>query len=95
MLKILLVLLVVGIGVWSLVSRLRGPRQDPASTVGKGKPADHLPVAMVACAQCGLHLPAADAVPEGPRLYCSDAHRRLGPAPTPPAETPPAHTPPE
>jgi hypothetical protein len=25
MLKILLVLLVVGIGVWSLVSRLRGP----------------------------------------------------------------------
>lgn len=90
MLKILLVLLVVGIGVWSLVSRLRGPRRDADSVAGKGKePASSLPVAMVACAHCGLHLPAADAVPEGAHLYCSDAHRRLGRAPTPPARTPP------
>jgi hypothetical protein len=36
MLKILLVLLVVGIGVWSLVSRLRGPQRDADSTVGGG-----------------------------------------------------------
>ena len=90
MLKILLVLLVVGIGVWSLVSRLRGPQRDADSTVGGGKePASNLPVAMVACAHCGLHLPAADAVPEGVLVYCSDAHRRLGPAPSPPAHTPP------
>ena len=91
MLKILLVLLVVGIGVWSLVSRLRGPRRDADSAAGSGTkpPAGHLPVATVACAHCGLHLPAADAVPEGARLYCSDAHRRLGPAQTPPAHTPP------
>lgn len=90
MLKILLVLLVVGIGVWSLVSRLRGPRRDADSAAARGKePAGNLPVAVVACAHCGLHLPAADAVPDGARLYCSDAHRRLGPAPTPPAHTPP------
>lgn len=90
MLKFLLVLLVVGIGVWSLVSRLRGPRRDADSPAGSGKaPASNLPVAMVACAHCGLHLPAADAVPDGARLYCSDAHRRLGPAPPPPAHTPP------
>jgi uncharacterized protein len=72
-----LVLLVVGIGVWSLVSRLRGPRKDqPAAR----EPSGPAPVQMVECAHCGLHLPAGDAVAEGSRLYCSDAHRRLGPA---------------
>lgn len=83
MLKLLVVLLVVGVGVWSLVSRLRGPRADrPAS----GRPADQAgaaPVQMVECAHCGLHLPAADALAEGSRLYCSDAHRRLGPVQPP------------
>lgn len=75
--KYLLVLLVVGIGVWALLARLRGPR-----TPGRGKtPPGNTPQAMVECAHCGLHLPAADALPEGSRLYCSDAHRRLGPAP--------------
>jgi uncharacterized protein len=34
---------------------------------------------MVECAHCGLHLPAADAVREGDKLYCGEAHRRLGP----------------
>jgi uncharacterized protein len=38
---------------------------------------------MVECANCGLHLPAGDALAEGSRLYCSDAHRRLGPAQPP------------
>lgn len=91
MLKFLLVLLVVGIGVWSLVSRLRGPgrgsRADQAGSDAKAgeKPAGQVPVAMVECAHCGLHLPVADAVPEGSRLYCSDAHRRLGPV-RPPQE---------
>jgi len=89
MLKFLLVLLVVGIGVWSLVSRLRGPGRggDRAGASGKPSetPAGQMPVVVVECAHCGLHLPAADAVPEGSRLYCSDAHRRLGPA-RPPQE---------
>ena len=84
MLKILLVLLVVGIGVWSLVSRLRGPVRGDAKAPPDRKPADVVPVTMVECARCGLHLPAADAVPEASRLYCSDAHRRLGPVQAPP-----------
>lgn len=87
MLKFLLVLLVVGIGVWSLVSRLRGPRNDrPVADRPADRPADAAgpaPVQMVECAHCGLHLPAADALTEGSRLYCSDAHRRLGPTPPP------------
>jgi uncharacterized protein len=83
MLKFLVVLLVVGVGVWSLLSRLRGPRDDQA---GRGRPtgrAGPAPQQMVECANCGLHLPAGDALAEGSRLYCSDAHRRLGPAQPP------------
>lgn len=84
--KYLLVLLVVGVGLWLFVKRLQGPA-PPASGEAKppGRPAAKSPVAMVECAHCGLHLPAADALPEGSRLYCCDAHRRLGPATRPPA----------
>ena len=85
--KYLLVLLVVGLGLWMLVSRLRGERakRPPVNPQnGKTVAQPKLPVEMVSCAHCGLHLPAADALPEGSRLYCSDGHRRLGPAPSPP-----------
>ena len=80
--KYLLVLLVVGFGLWSLVSRLRGNGLKRGSSADPTKPAT--PVAMVECAHCGLHLPATDAVSAGSRLYCSDAHRLLGPAVPPP-----------
>ena len=90
--KYLLVLLVVGFGLWTLISRLRGggvaKRRPDAKPAAQPDAKQGSPVAMVACAHCGLHLPAADALPAGQRLYCSDGHRRLGPAPgTPP--TPP------
>ena len=83
-LKYLLVLFVVGIGIWMVSKRLRGSRRDP---VRRQPPAAHLaPQAMLRCAHCGLHLPAADAL--GTRAsddslgYCSEAHRRLGPGPS-------------
>lgn len=81
--KFLLVLVVVGVGLWMLVSRLRkgaGPAEDAGGTLAKPPVG---PVEMVACAHCGLHLASGDAVAEGARLYCSDAHRRLGPGPAP------------
>ena len=79
--KFLLVLVVVGVGLWMLVSRLRGGAGS-SDKVGRadGKPPIG-PVVMVECAHCGLHLASGDAVAEGSRLYCSDAHRRLGPGP--------------
>ena len=79
--KYLLVLLVVGVGFWMLLSRLRGPgagRRDGASTTTTPPPTPG-PVVMVACAHCGLHLASADAVADGAQAYCTDAHRRLGP----------------
>jgi uncharacterized protein len=82
--KYLLVLLVVAFGLWSLFSRLRGPdRGTPGAAPRQSGAAK--PVEMVQCAHCGLHLAATDAVAEGSRLYCSDAHRRLGPVSKPPA----------
>ena len=81
--KYLVVLLVVGVGFWMLLSRLRGPGRAPrdgASTKPAATPTPKAgPVVMVACAHCGLHLASADAVADGTQAYCTDAHRRLGP----------------
>jgi len=48
--------------------------KDPTQRPPRPPPS---PAPMVACAHCGVHLPAADAVPapDG-RLYCSPAHVR-------------------
>ena len=77
--KYLLLLAVIAIGFWMLNKRLRGPASPPPAAGPAKKRASQAPAAMVACAHCGLHLPAADAVREGEHPYCSEAHRRLGP----------------
>jgi len=87
--KFLLVLLVVGVGLWMLTARLRGSRRDGDDPKPPRRPAAGKPQEMVECAHCGVHLPAADALAEGSRLYCSEAHRRLGAAPKSPTDTPP------
>lgn len=71
--KYVLVLLVVAIGVLLLAKRLRGSGVPPSGTRAQA------PQAMVECAHCGLHLPAADALLEGRNVFCSEGHRRLGP----------------
>lgn len=82
--KYLVVLLVVGLGLWMVVARLRGGgRSRPGDGAARQGPAAGGPVAMVACAHCGLHLASTDALADGARLYCSDVHRRLGPGPGP------------
>lgn len=35
---------------------------------------------MVACAHCGVHVPESEGVTAGGHFYCSQEHRRLGPA---------------
>ncbi len=78
--KYLLVLLVVAIGIWSLLSRLRRPDRDGADAKPRRKPTGDKPVEMLRCAHCGLHLAATEAVIESGRPFCSEAHRRLGPS---------------
>jgi uncharacterized protein len=72
MLKFLVLLLVivgVGGGLW-MARRGALPRAK----------ADERLEPMVACAHCGLHVPAKDAVMHEGRSYCGVVHRDLGPA---------------
>ena len=68
--KLLVLVLVVAVvvAVWWLVRR---PAVERASAARLQ--------AMVACAQCGLHVPKAEAVMLDQQPYCCAAHRDLGP----------------
>ena len=70
-LLVLVVLLVFA--VWLVRRALRGGSRgaDPRP----GVPAD-----LVSCAQCGMHLPRAEARASGEAHYCSEEHAKLGPA---------------
>lgn len=78
--KYLLVLLVVGVGLWLLVGRstnrgAQGPRRREPNP-----PAAAPPAAMRACARCGVHVPGEEALLDAHgRPFCSEAHRIAGP----------------
>ena len=80
--KLLVVLLALLLLVWLVVGssrrRSKQARRDPPAAPAAG------PVAqvegMVACAQCGVHLPTSLALTERGKAYCSAAHRDAGPA---------------
>ncbi|HYP82235.1 PP0621 family protein [Variovorax sp.] len=80
--KYLLVIAVVWVAFMIWRSRRRDEiarRQPPAGLPRTRTPGE--PQAMLRCAHCGLHLPAADAIAgEGGKVYCSTAHRQAGPA---------------
>ena len=69
--KILLFLVAVVLLLWLLrkSSTRRAPPpaapRDPAAT----------PQPMLACAQCGVHLPRDEALPGRGGVFCGDAHR--------------------
>ena len=76
----LLVLVVLAVVVIWLVRRalVQASRAKQA-----GSPQSAAPTTqdeLVKCAQCGTHLPLAEARAVGDRLYCSDEHARLGPS---------------
>lgn len=71
---VLLIVLVVAIGIWR-------SRRAPYASRDKSVPTPlALPQDMLACAHCGIHIPQAEALMLGNYAYCSDEHRRLGPA---------------
>lgn len=64
-----LALVLAGVWLWrSLALKPNAPKQPAA-------PPQNQPAAMVRCHQCGVHLPANEAMTgtDG-RLYCSQAH---------------------
>lgn len=74
--KYLIVLLVVAAAIW-LWRRNRREEMEDARKQQPPPPPVGAPQAMLRCAHCGLHLPAADAItgPDG-EVYCSAAHRQ-------------------
>lgn len=76
-----LVILIVVLAVFWALTRVRDRVPPPPQRKRPGAGADATPAVMVRCEHCGLHLPRDEALP-GPEtgFYCSDAHRRLGPA---------------
>lgn len=87
--KYVLVLLVVGVGLWLLSARLRAgakrSRDAEGSTTGDrpaagaGRPSAEAVSKMVTCSHCGVHLPADEAVYADERAYCGAAHLQAGP----------------
>lgn len=70
------ILLFVGVAllvVW-LWRSTRRTHHEQAPDSQPAPPTD--PQEMVRCAECGLHLPLADAVTGRAGVYCSDEHRQ-------------------
>jgi uncharacterized protein len=66
--KLLLVLIAVLVLVWLVRGSVRRARVPPTA-------APPPPLAMVACAHCGLHLPANEALPGRGGVFCGAEHR--------------------
>jgi uncharacterized protein len=80
MAKLFVVLLVVGVGLWALLARVRAARRGENPPPRVPSQAALAPREdMVRCAHCGVHLPGSDAVRSGERLYCSAEHAAAGP----------------
>ncbi len=83
--KFLVLLLVLVIAfAWLSMNRRRerGERRDdtPPAPPPAAPRSDGRPQAMLACAHCGVHLPAGDALRDaGGRAYCTESHRLAGP----------------
>ena len=71
--RLILIIVVVAALLWLLRRALAGPRRGgeapPSAPQGE----------LVACAQCGVNLPKAEAREAGGRFYCGEEHSRLGP----------------
>ncbi len=78
-LKVLLLVLVVMVLAGLLKTRRRPDK--PARPARRGGPAPQpMPLPMLACARCGVHLPQVEAlVDRDGRGFCCEAHRVAGP----------------
>jgi len=69
--KVLVTLIAVFVLLWLVRSSVRRMRAPPPPAAREA-PA---PQAMLTCAQCGVHLPANEALPGRGGVFCGAAHR--------------------
>lgn len=74
--KYLIVALVVLVGLWSWRRSREDQQRESAARRPASPPAAPPPTDMVACAHCGVHLPATDALPGRHGVYCCESHRQ-------------------
>lgn len=74
MLRVLLLALVVGLLLWWW---LRRPSARRAAPEAAPPPKAQGPEAMVRCAECGVHVPAGQALPGRGGHFCGAPHRQL------------------
>ncbi len=78
--KFLLLVLVVGIGLYLLLGRSRRRSGDDAPPAAPPRDGAGSGGAMLVCAHCGVHLPSSEALVDvRGRNFCSEAHRAAGP----------------
>lgn len=70
--KFLLVAVVILLLAW----RWRTARSKELNQHAQPKPPTPTALSMVVCRQCGVHIPAPDAVQGAQGVYCSHAHRQ-------------------
>ena len=69
--KFILVVLAVFILLWLLRGSFRRGNPPPSAK----PPVSDRPRPMLACAQCGIHLPLDEALPGRGGVFCGEAHR--------------------
>jgi len=68
--KFVLIVVAVVALLWLLGGLRRRVAPPPAKTSGSSAPQE-----MVACAQCGVHLPRGESLPGRGGVFCGEAHR--------------------
>ena len=79
MTRLLVAVVLVALAVYLLRRALRGGSPGPGPDETRAAPPAGAQGELVRCAQCGVHLPRAEARMTDNRFYCSEEHARLGP----------------
>ena len=70
----LLRILIILFGLWLVIQIIKRAFATPPDENRAAKPV--IP-RMVACAHCAIHVPEAQAIQDGDRVYCCEEHRKL------------------